>query len=241
MSAQPVLYVIQMGAPPENIRSVYGDQWQWFQSALGKSAEPVPVEIRVLRPDLDEALPPLEASDRAVITGSWSMVTDRLDWSERTAEWVHEMMRKNRFLLGVCYGHQLMAHALGGEVNYHPNGPELGSKTITLNPAGLSDAFFAGYPQQFKAHLTHAQSILQVPSGATVLGSSQHDPNQIIRYGANALSVQFHPEFFEALMRHIIMGKNKRFSPEQKAVLMDEVVDTKVSRNILQQFVRQAN
>ncbi|MBK1780523.1 glutamine amidotransferase [Advenella sp. WQ 585] len=236
MSSQAVLYIIQMGAPPESLRSVYGDQWEWFQSALAKTPTSFPLDIRITRPDLDEPLPEPGSFDVAVISGSWCMVTDRLDWSERTAEWIRQVIVQHQPLLGVCYGHQLMAHALGGVVDYHPDGPEIGSISITLNPAGQADPFFTGFPQQFRAHLTHEQSVLQVPSGATVLGSSGHDPNQIIRYTKNALSVQFHPEFFEALMRHIIVGK-KKLPPEQKAFLLDAVVDTAWSKKILQQFV----
>ncbi|MFV9473542.1 glutamine amidotransferase [Advenella sp. RU8] len=240
MSDQAVLHVIQMGAPPEGVRSVYGDQYQWFQSALSGIDKPLPLELRVTRPDLGEALPDPNAFEAAVISGSWSMVTDRLDWSERTAEWIRQVIGKNRPLLGVCYGHQLMAHAMGGVVDYRPDGPEIGCKPIILNTAGQSDPLFAQFPPQFQAHLTHEQSVFKVPADAVVLGSSEHDPHQIIRYAEKAFSVQFHPEFMQDLMRHIIAGKNKLFSPEQKASLLESVVDTALSRKIFQQFVLQA-
>ena len=240
MSGQTVLQVIQMGVPPEEVRAVYGEQYQWFQSALFKEPNPLSLDLRVTRPDLGEVLPEPDAFDVAVITGSWSMVTDRLEWSERTAEWVRQVIAQERPLLGVCYGHQLMAYAMGGVVDYHPNGPEIGCKPVSLNPAGQADLFFSCFPQQFQAHLTHWQSVLQVPSGAVVLGSSEHDSHQIIRYAKKALSVQFHPEFMEELMRHVIAGNNKSLSPENKTSLLDAVVDTVSARNILLQFVCQA-
>lgn len=240
MSDQIVLQVIQMGIPPEAVHTVYGDQYQWFQSALSRGPNPLSLDLRVTRPDLGETLPEPGDFDVAVITGSWSMVTDRLDWSERTAEWVRQVIAQERPLLGVCYGHQLMAHALGGVVDYHPDGPEIGCRPVSLNTAGQADPFFSSFPQQFQAHLTHWQSVLQVPSGAVVLGSSEHDSHQIIRYAKNALSVQFHPEFMEELMRHVIAGNNKSLSPENKTSLLDAVVDTVSARNILLQFVCQA-
>ncbi|SCC18229.1 Glutamine amidotransferase class-I [Kosakonia oryziphila] len=75
-------------------------------------------------------------------------------------------------LFGVCYGHQLMAWALGGDVEYHPKGREAGTQTVT-----------------------------RLPEGASVLASSAHDNHQIVRYGPFAVSVQFHPEIATDLLR----------------------------------------
>ncbi|RYF49524.1 MAG: glutamine amidotransferase, partial [Comamonadaceae bacterium] len=79
-------------------------------------------QIQVVRPSLGETLPAPHAVAGAIITGSWNMVTDREDWSELTAAWVREAFAGDVPLLGICYGHQLMAHALGGVVDYHPQG-----------------------------------------------------------------------------------------------------------------------
>ncbi|MBN0903368.1 gamma-glutamyl-gamma-aminobutyrate hydrolase family protein, partial [Pseudomonas aeruginosa] len=115
----------------------------------------------------DEPLPTPDNQTIAVLTGSWAMVTDRLAWSERTADWIRQAVAIDMPLFGVCYGHQLMAHALGGEVAYHPGGRESGSQTITLSPWGVDDPLLSGLPATFPAHLSHLQTVTRLPEGAT--------------------------------------------------------------------------
>lgn len=74
------------------------------------------------------------------------MVTERADWSERTAGWIRNAMDAELPLFGVCYGHQLMAHALGGRVDYLPGGREIGTLPIALTPQGANDPFSAKLP-----------------------------------------------------------------------------------------------
>ncbi|WP_054517427.1 glutamine amidotransferase [Achromobacter xylosoxidans] len=190
------LAILQMGRPPEDLRAVHGEQADWITAALAGVGTP----LAVIQPAAGEALPDPAALRGAVLTGSWAMVTDREPWSERTAQWLRDAMAAQLPLLGICYGHQLMAHAFGGEVDYHPRGREIGLHAVARLPAAAADPLLAGLPERFPAHLTHEQSVLRPPAGATVLAGTAHDPHQILRYGPRALSVQFHPEFTAALM-----------------------------------------
>lgn len=73
----------------------------------------------------------MRALSAALLSGSWAMVTDRADWSERTAAWVRGAVADGLPLLGVCYGHQLMSYALGGNVGDNPAGWERGLIAVT--------------------------------------------------------------------------------------------------------------
>src|SRR5690625_6734079 len=81
-------------------------------------------------------------------------------------------------MLGVCYGHQLMAAAFGGHVDFHPEGRESGTLAVRLTETGRADALLGTLPERFYAHLTHAQSVLEAPSDAQVLAFNDHDANQ---------------------------------------------------------------
>ena len=76
--------------------------------------------------DGGDALPRREGFAGVIVTGSAAMVTERADWSERSADWLREAAHDGMPLFGICYGHQLLAHALGGEVGYNPAGPRDG-------------------------------------------------------------------------------------------------------------------
>ncbi|MFB0713267.1 glutamine amidotransferase [Buttiauxella noackiae] len=234
MSETLPLLLVQMGHPPIDIRAAVGEQPDWFKTALGDVGP-----IKVVCPFEGEPLPPAGTFSGAVISGSWAMVTDREEWSERTANWLREIISAGVPVLGVCYGHQLMAYALGGAVDYHPQGSEVGQITVTLNDAALYDPLLEGLPNAFDTFLSHEQSVLTLPSGAVVLAASSHDPHQIIRYSSTAFSVQFHPEFSAPVMNKIITSRSERVAMKGKDrdALLAAVSDTPFSRAILQRFV----
>ena len=130
-----------------------------------------------------------------IVTGSHSMVTDGEPWSEQLAAWIHQAVTQEIPLLGICYGHQLLAYAMGGTVGYHTGGMEIGTVRIELNSAGIHDPLLGTLPASFYAHVCHSQTVLQLPESATVLASNAFDPHHAFAVGTCAWGVQFHPEF----------------------------------------------
>ncbi|WP_438397284.1 glutamine amidotransferase [Caballeronia sp. DA-9] len=232
------LLLVQVGTPPDEVRKSHGDFPEWFSRAMGCELR----NFKVVRAFEGEPLPQPTRDLVAVVTGSWAMVTARPAWSEATAQWIRETMAVGMPLFGVCYGHQLMAHALGGRVGYHPQGCELGCQPITLAPAADHDGLFDKVPREFAAHLFHEQTILELPPGARILASSAHDPHQIVRYGPNAISTQFHPEFTPQIAATCIQHAANR-SPEtglNADNIVERLQETPVARQILTRFVQLA-
>lgn len=188
------LALIQLDVPPPQVVAQIGEQPRWFIDALALQ----PDDYVIVRPHLGEELPAFDRVSGAILSGSWAMVTDHADWSERTAAWIRAAQEAELPLLGVCYGHQLMAYALGGKVGDNPHGWERGLKSLTRDTHG--DPWLAQLPDTFQAWLSHRQSVLVPPPHAQVLARSALDGCQILRYSPQALSVQFHPEFSRAIM-----------------------------------------
>lgn len=233
MSYKPL--IIETGTAPEAIRERFLDLADWFYLALDKLAS----EVEIVRPYLNEPLPAPDPHRVTIITGSWAMVTDHEPWSERTAEWVRQAVACEAPVLGVCYGHQLMAYALGGEVDYFSDRKEIGCLPVTLVKEAQSDPLLQGLPTQFDAYLTHAQRVTKVPDGAQVLATSERDGHQIIRYSSTAISTQFHPEFTAPLLKAVIDLNYDKLVAEGQPVeaLLAGLKNASVSRSILCKFV----
>lgn len=189
--------IVQTGTTLPALRPRHGDFPAWFRHGMGLARD----AVTILRVDEGASLPPPHACAGVIVTGSGAMVSDRLDWSEATAAWLRAAVAAGVPVLGVCYGHQLLAHALGGRVDDHPRGREVGTVAIECLPAAATDDLFATAPARFRAHVTHQQSVLALPPGAVVLARSAHDPHQAVRFAPNAWGVQFHPEFSAGIMR----------------------------------------
>ena len=108
------------------------------------------------------------------------MVTDRHDWSERSAGWLREAAHEGLPLLGICYGHQLIAHALGGEVGWHPEGREMGTVEIERLAPSNDDPLFGGLPGRFAAQATHLQSVLRAPEDSEEFDTEPVDMEYMI-------------------------------------------------------------
>jgi GMP synthase (glutamine-hydrolysing) len=189
--------IVQTGSTLPGLRARRGDFPHWFRRRLALHA----AEIDVIRVDTGGSLPPVAAHAGVIVTGSPAMVSKREAWSETTAAWLRHVIDAEVPVLGVCYGHQLLAHALGGQVDYHPHGREVGTVAIEKTRAGADDVLLGCAPPTFLAHASHQQSVLQLPAGAVALARSAHDGHHVVRYAPNAWGLQFHPEFSVEIMR----------------------------------------
>jgi GMP synthase (glutamine-hydrolysing) len=198
----PRLWIIKTGDAFPEVVTEQGDFEDLFLAVLRPLAEANPsLELRVYDARHDGPPPTLNDEDGIIITGSHAMVSDAEPWSEALKPWLREARKRGVAMLGVCYGHQLMASAFGGHSDYHPAGRETGSRRLTLSEAGRHDPLLGTLPTPFVAQLTHAQSVLKAPDDATVLAANAFDANQALRYGPKQWSVQFHPEFNTQVMR----------------------------------------
>jgi GMP synthase (glutamine-hydrolysing) len=200
--------IIKTGHTTPTLSARLGDFEDWIVQGLRSSG--LGVAHAVTDPRLPHANLPrpeeLAASGTGVvITGSHAMVTDREPWNEATAAWLAGVARTQRVpVLGICYGHQLLAHALGGEVWPHPGGLELGSVNVHATPAAANDALMGHLPAAWSAHTVHRQSVRHLPAGAVHLAHNAFEPHHAFRWGRCAWGVQFHPEFSTEAMRGYI-------------------------------------
>jgi len=185
------LLIVKLGTTFPTLAATCGDFDDWIRRGLGLPAE----QVAVLDVRREPVLPDPRQFSGFVLTGSHGMVTDQEAWSERIAGWIPMVLDAAVPLLGICYGHQLLAHALGGQVGWNPRGREFGTVEIRVHDTARHDPLFGSLPARLPVHVCHAQSVLRLPPGATCLASNHHDPHHAFVLGQTAWGVQFHPEF----------------------------------------------
>jgi GMP synthase (glutamine-hydrolysing) len=243
------LAIIKTGDTLDTVKAHAGDFHQMFLEQLGELG----VDARVVQAHKDEALPNVDDVDVLLVTGSPYSVTERQPWAERTSQLLGEAISSNKWVLGVCYGHQLLAHALGGTVEKNPNGYEVGTINVELTEAGKSDPLFSqisrGEPT-LAFHSTHSDAVVRAPSHARVLASTRSTEVQAFAVGERAWGVQFHPEFTPEVMSLYVEGRTpliEKYAQERGLDPAAEVARAKRSvhatpagRALLRAFVEMA-
>jgi GMP synthase (glutamine-hydrolysing) len=235
---KPIL-IIKAGTTFEATARAFGDFEDWTVRGMGLSMK----EIRVIAAHRNESLPNDHSFSGVVVTGSHSMVTDHEPWSEGLAGWLPGIIEQGTPFLGLCYGHQLLAYALGGKVGDHPRGREIGTVRIQTEDEGAGDELIRILPRVFVGHVTHTQTVLSLPSGAVLLARNAFEPHHAFRMGDRAWGVQFHPEFDAAIMRSYIDEQVQELEAEELDIssVRSGVVETPHAAKILKRFASIAN
>jgi GMP synthase (glutamine-hydrolysing) len=228
------IIIVKVGSTMPALQAAKGDFDDWILSGLVDSSG----ERRIVDVCNGGALPPYDGISGIVVTGSHAMVTEHHEWSERTARWLAGAVEKGIPILAICYGHQLLAYALGGEVGNNPNGREFGTIEVHLEESAREDALLGSFSSPIQVHVSHTQSVLRLPPEAKRLASSERDINHAFVVGACAWGVQFHPEFDAEVVREYILSHREALLAEGQnpTELAAKSADTPHGTEILKRF-----
>ena len=224
--------LIKTGSTIPDMKPEFGDFEDWFSDGLGVSS------IRTVEVYEQKELPELEGLSGIVVTGSPSMVSAKADWSEKTAQWLKQAVDAGIPVLGVCYGHQLLAHALGGEVGVNPNGRQIGTVNAHMLSEAQDDPLLGDLPVDYPVQTSHSESVLRLPPNAVRLATSERDNNFVIRFADKAWGVQYHPEFSAPVMREYLTRRAEAIRDEGQdpEALKSKVTDSATARSVLRKF-----
>lgn len=199
--------LLETGEPPGDLLEKYGGYGAMFETLLGASH--VYRAYDVQRGELPSD--PAE-NDAYVITGSSAGVYDPLPWIEPLKAFLRQAKGATP-LVGVCFGHQIMAEAFGGKVVKSDKGWGVGLHAYEVSEA--APWMDGGDPVAVPA--SHQDQVVVLPAGARVLGGSAFTPYGILSYDdAKAISMQFHPEFDPAYATALIEARRgTRYTDEQ--------------------------
>lgn len=220
--ASPRFWVIQTGDAPAAIAEQDGNYDQMFLTQLSRAG----VQGAAVAAHKDEPLPPLSEVDAVLITGSACSVYERQTWEQNLEAWTRDALEQSKPLLGVCYGHQLVAQALGGEVQKNPGGYEIGTIEVSLTEDGARDPLLGGLQDSLRFSAVHGDAVVRLPQGATLLAENERCAVQAFSLGAQQWCVQFHPEFSSGVVAKYVEQRadviradaRSRGEPEEAAV-----------------------
>ncbi len=149
--------------------------------------------------------------DAYLITGSPRGAYDPDEWIADLMAFIREAYQAERKLVGICFGHQILAHALGGRCEKSEKGWGLGLKTFEIY---ASKAWMSAAPPQCALHFVHQDQVVQLPPGAELLGGNDFCPNLFFVLDDRVLGIQGHPEFTAEMMEEIIEARREIFSSE---------------------------
>jgi len=212
----PRVVVFKTGEPPPEIEAARGTFFAWIREAAGahgrlghateSGAEWCEIDARD-----SAAVAEVTSATCVIITGSPSSVADRLPWTIALEAKVAELSAARVPMLGICFGHQVIAQALGGNVVRNTRGREMGTVSVHVL---TSDPLFDGLPSSLTLHMTHVDTVERLPPGARLLATSPLDPHAAFAVGDHVRAVQFHPEFDEDIMARYVTARADRIVSE---------------------------
>lgn len=234
----PRLLVVQTGTAAEPLRRAHGDYSDWFMTALGRT---LPVLRAHEGERLDRAALERHRPQGVIVTGSPLSVTANAPWMLELGGALLDLGARGTPVLGVCFGHQLLARCAGGDVVRNPRGREIGTVRVALTPAGRKDPLFAwAADDTVEAQATHVDAVEPLPSGAVALAGNENTPAQAFRLSETVAGVQFHPELTAAAMRTLIASRVEALAKEGlDAVALGAAVRESPAGAILRAFEQQ--
>jgi GMP synthase-like glutamine amidotransferase len=185
----PLVTIIETGLVSPKNRELHGSYPQMFEQMIG--AADANVTFDTVSIPAGEPLPDVEGLEAVLITGSSAGVYDGFEWIAPLEEFVRMAHQRKVPMVGVCFGHQLIAQALGGTARKSEKGWGLGRHVYDVAVGnGLIDG------RHIALACSHQDQVITPPAGATTILSSDFTPHAGLLYaGGTTLSVQAHPEF----------------------------------------------
>ncbi|KAG8161937.1 hypothetical protein KVR01_007702 [Diaporthe batatas] len=176
----------------------------------------------VVSGDSTTAYPDPKEIDAVLVTGSRYSAYDDYDWVLRLTDFIRRLLLTDSHVrvIGVCFGHQIIARALGATVAPSPWGWELSLTEIQLTETGKA-VFGTG---KLEVYQTHRDMVVEYPPTVMPLAQSRHCPTQAMYIPGRLFTVQGHPEFPQFMMAEMLRAHH------QSGIILDGPFDDAMKR-----------
>ena len=216
--AKPIVVgILQCGEVPDTLSAQFPDYNEMIEIGLKRADHNIHcITFRVL----DGEIPHPAACDAWITTGSRFSVNDPNEWTEKFSEFVSDTHKLKIPFVGICYGMQMMAKALGGTVEYAEKGWGVGVATSTVYEKA---PWMANHKEAANLVVSHQEQVTELPAEAVLLAGSDFCPNGIFQVGSSMLGIQGHPEFTTDYSRALMDARRNIIPAEAVEAGMDSL------------------
>lgn len=190
----------------DKVSDVFHEQHGQYPDMFAALLKPVDPSLEFIVFDAEHGELPTDIHqvDAYLITGSRHGVNDGFPWIAQLEEFVRHLFAAHKKVIGICFGHQLIAKALGGTVIKSPKGWGVG---ISQNDLLLQKDWMVPAQSQFNILVSHQDQVVTLPPGAELLAGSDFCPYYMMQVGSHFFSIQGHPEFTKEYSRDLMVSR----------------------------------
>ena len=193
------IVIVSNGPGLPEVVEKYGHSSSWIPSIIDNQDK---INFSVKKVYNNELLS-IDDGDIWIVTGSKYSVYDNYEWICYLKKFVKKLVNHNKYVLGICFGHQMIAEACGGKVKKNKLGWELGSYSINLTESGKKSPLFDNFYNNDIVYESHQDTVVKLPDNFVELAYTQKS-NQSFSYKNRVFGVQFHPEFSYDVTRKLM-------------------------------------
>jgi GMP synthase (glutamine-hydrolysing) len=220
------ILIIKCGETIPHIKSQFGDFEDWIIKISGLPRD----NFKIINlPQGDQLRHPLDFTS-TIITGSHFNTNQRFPWIKQLKDWIITARYSNAPILGIGFGFQIIAEALGGKVIQNTDGQFLSKSFINVTASGINDQLFKNVGASFESYLNHSRHVTSVPPEIEILASTTTGKIMAIRSN-KIFGIQFHPEISEKVFKMYIKSSSLPISAHLGVKLTSEYKNQSIISN----------